>query len=450
MSFSKVMATSLAVVLAAGSQSSALTFVSDLDTTSIEQAYKTTTERIFLGDILDTTSIEQAYKTTTERIFLGDILVEQHLITNNMKKAKRKPTWIVIHDTANTSKTATSLAHINYYQTNKRGASAHYTVDDTRIVQTVADNDIAYHCGDKKNDKVNNKNSIGIETNKRGASAHYTVDDTRIVQTVADNDIAYHCGDKKNDKVNNKNSIGIEMCINQGGDFNKTVDSAVKLTQYLMDEYNIPKSRVIRHFDVTGKPCPGKFLNENPDGWKQFKDKLHDPKKEKENHPTKMTTSEECELVDSNKSVLAKLGMGVDVDIVEYGDTWCKVKCGEDVGFVGTKFLFSDTVSQNIKIDKITSMYSTTNVKSADITMLSKGASVGVGFVGTKFLFSDTVSQNIKIDKITSMYSTTNVKSADITMLSKGASVGLLKKNDTWCKVKCGKEIGYIETSRLM
>lgn len=334
MSFSKVMATSLAVVLAAGSQSSALTFVSDLDTTSIEQAYK----------------------TTTERIFLGDILVEQHLITNNMKKAKRKPTWIVVHDTANTSKTATSLAHINYYQTNKRGASAHYTVDDTRIVQTVADNDIAYHCGDKKNDKVNNKNSIGIE-----------------------------------------------MCINQGGDFNKTVDSAVKLTQYLMDEYNIPKSRVIRHFDVTGKPCPGKFLNENPDGWKQFKDKLHDPKKEKENHPTKMTTSEECELVDSNKSVLAKLGMGVDVDIVEYGDTWCKVKCGEDVGFVGTKFLFSDTVSQNIKIDKITSMYSTTNVKSADITMLSKGA-----------------------------------------------SVGLLKKNDTWCKVKCGKEIGYIETSRLM
>lgn len=334
MSLCKVMATSLAILLATGSQSQALTFISDLDNKSIEQAYK----------------------TTTERVFLGDILVEQHLITNNMKKADRKPTWIVIHDTANPSKTATSMAHINYYQTNERGASSHYTVDDTRIVQTVLDDDIAYHCGDKKNDKVNNRNSIGIE-----------------------------------------------MCINKGGDFKKTMDSTIKLTQYLMDEYKIPKSRVIRHYDVTGKPCPGKFLKDNPKDWEKFKSRLENPKPDKVNKPKRMTTSEECKLVDSESKEIAKLSMGVDVEVVEHGDTWCKVKCGDDVGFIGTKFLFSDTVSQNIKIDKITSMYSSTNLDTAELTLLSKGS-----------------------------------------------SVGLLKKNNTWCKVKFGDKIGYIETSRLI
>ena len=335
MEFCKVMATSLAVLMVSGTPSHALTFVSDLDNHCIEQAYK----------------------TSTERVFLGDIPVEQHLITNNMKKADRKPRWIVIHDTANESKTATALAHINYYQTNKREASAHYTVDDTRIVQTVLDKDIAYHCGDKKNDKVNNKNSIGIE-----------------------------------------------MCINEGGDFGETVESTIKLTQYLMDEYNIPKNRVIRHYDVTGKPCPRKFVKENPKGWTDFKNKLREPKQEKkENHPTRMTTSEECKLVDSGNNEIAKLGMGINLEILEYGDTWCKVKCNDDIGFVGTKYLFSDTVSQEIKIDKVVSMYSTTDIKSADVTMLSKGA-----------------------------------------------KVGLLKKNDKWCKVKCGDEIGYIATERLI
>ena len=29
------------------------------------------------------------------------------------------------------------------------------------------------------------------------------------------------------------------------------------LEKYLMKKYNIPKNRVVRHFDVNGKNCPG-------------------------------------------------------------------------------------------------------------------------------------------------------------------------------------------------
>lgn len=66
----------------------------------------------------------------------------------------------------------------------------------------------------------------------------------------------------------NPNSISIEMCVKSNGGSlaangdgwyfeEKTLANAVALTQYLMKEFNIPINRVIRHFDVTGKICPG-------------------------------------------------------------------------------------------------------------------------------------------------------------------------------------------------
>lgn len=35
------------------------------------------------------------------------------------------------------------------------------------------------------------------------------------------------------------------------------VNQALKLTKILMKKYNIPKENVIRHYDVSGKLCPG-------------------------------------------------------------------------------------------------------------------------------------------------------------------------------------------------
>ena len=54
-----------------------------------------------------------------------------------------------------------------YFYNTYRGASAHYFVDNTSIWQAVADEDIAWHCGDggrgTLKGKVTNSNSIGIE-----------------------------------------------------------------------------------------------------------------------------------------------------------------------------------------------------------------------------------------------------------------------------------------------
>lgn len=113
------------------------------------------------------------------------------------------------------------------------------------------------------------------------ASADFIIDDNEIVQV--NPDIRnYYCWSVGGDKykgyggaslygiASNSNVISIELCStlakgtsaaksnHSGWSFTPSVlDNAVGLVRYLMKEYNIPIDRVIRHYDVNGKPCPG-------------------------------------------------------------------------------------------------------------------------------------------------------------------------------------------------
>ena len=75
----------------------------------------------------------------------------------------------------------------------------------------------------------------------------------------------------------NSNSIGIEMCsrISNGTYYFKdeTITNCIELTRYLMTKYNVPVSRVIRHYDVTGKNCPEPFVRDSSQ-WTNFKNRL--------------------------------------------------------------------------------------------------------------------------------------------------------------------------------
>lgn len=132
------------------------------------------------------------------------------------------------------------------------------------------------------------------------ASADFIVDDTTAVQFNPDikNIYCWHCGDNKNynkgasfyGKCQNFNSIGIEVCSsNKTGQMTSANDNnyyftdavvskTVELVKYLMQTYNIPANRVIRHYDVTGKYCPGiKGWNEDSGDaskWQAFKAKI--------------------------------------------------------------------------------------------------------------------------------------------------------------------------------
>ncbi len=114
----------------------------------------------------------------------------------------------------------------------------------------------------------------------RNTSAHYFVDEDKVVQSVLDKNTAWHCGAKtyKHKKCRNENSIGVEMCSekNNEGQYEinqKTQLNAVEVVKWLMKKYHIPVENVLRHYDVTGKLCPEPLVK-NQKLWLDFKQKL--------------------------------------------------------------------------------------------------------------------------------------------------------------------------------
>lgn len=112
----------------------------------------------------------------------------------------------------------------------------------------------------------------------RAASAHFFVDSKIVGQSVAINRAAWSIGDRGRGrlkgKATNQNSISIELCcVYKRGKLivdPKAIAKARALVMTLMELYGIPESRVIRHYDVTGKTCPGGYIRES--NWI----KLHD------------------------------------------------------------------------------------------------------------------------------------------------------------------------------
>ena len=125
----------------------------------------------------------------------------------------------------------------NFSESNRKSSD----IDTLVIHYTGNDGDTAENNGNYF------KNNV-VET-----SAHYFVDDTTVVRSVADKNIAWHAGDWNI----NCRSIGIEIAGSTSECKGKTLENVILLTQRLMRKYKISKERVIRHYDANGKICPG-------------------------------------------------------------------------------------------------------------------------------------------------------------------------------------------------
>lgn len=161
------------------------------------------------------------------------VIVDGHINTHITRSVNRPIKYIAIHYTAgSTSKKGTALSTKNVFLT--RNASADFVVDDETIVQINPDlkNYYCWAVGDKKN--------------------------------------TYSGGGSLYGKATNKNTISIEICSNlkkgtsaempnhAGWYFTeRSLDNALKLVRYLMRKFNVPKSNVVRHYDISGKLCPG-------------------------------------------------------------------------------------------------------------------------------------------------------------------------------------------------
>lgn len=160
-------------------------------------------------------------------------IIDGHINTHITLALGRKIKWIAIHYTAGTmSKKGMAMATRSAFIA--REASADYVVDDVEIVRINPDvrNYYCWSVGDKLNSATG--------------------------------------GGKLRSVANNKNTISIEICsnllpktnvkiANHGGWYftDAALNNALKLVRYLMREYNIPKENVVRHYDISGKICPG-------------------------------------------------------------------------------------------------------------------------------------------------------------------------------------------------
>lgn len=149
--------------------------------------------------------------------------------------------YLVFHYTGNDGDTA--AANARYYRDTVVQASAHYFVDDTEIVQSVDDLTAAWAVGGRK----------WSDCAVTGGGTLYGI-------------------------VTNGNSISVELCGTRRDGTRAasetTLRNAAALGRLLMERYDIPVERVVRHFDVTGKHCPAYFMDRA--AWKAFRARLSD------------------------------------------------------------------------------------------------------------------------------------------------------------------------------
>lgn len=105
------------------------------------------------------------------------------------------------------------------------------------------------------------------KTGERKVSSHFIIGlSGEIIMCVPLDEVAYASNER------NADTISIECCIdNEEGKFDeKTYESLVALTAWLVGEYDLTLDEVIRHYDVTGKNCP-KYFVEHESAWEDFK-----------------------------------------------------------------------------------------------------------------------------------------------------------------------------------
>lgn len=91
-----------------------------------------------------------------------------------------------------------------------------------------------------------------INTFNRARSWHYTVDSTKVIQHIPDNEVAWQ-GDSYESYAK---SIGIETCINYGSDLYAVWQRMGKLLSMLLNKYNLELDAIEQHYDWNLKNCP--------------------------------------------------------------------------------------------------------------------------------------------------------------------------------------------------
>lgn len=153
-------------------------------------------------------------------------------------------------------------------------------------------NDVLYiviHYTGNRRDTAENNGKYFATTNTREAGAHFFIDRKgNIVKSVPLNHSAWAVGGGRYSnyyitgggtyfgRCTNSNSVSIELCDIVDQDPSPEQIKAVKKCIKYIRKYCVNAKQVIRHFDVTGKACPGSMCisSANTIKWKVFLDEI--------------------------------------------------------------------------------------------------------------------------------------------------------------------------------
>src|SRR5690625_4939955 len=234
--------------------------------------------------------------------------IQKHITKVNKGVAgANKPEWIIFHFVGSTGQ---AWDNARYFYNTYRGASAHYFVDPKDIVQVVPDNTPAWHVGD----------------GSRSGKGKYN---------------GYH-----GYGATNNNSIGVELALDTSTSNNvwrmdfhpETVLKALWLIKKLQKKYNIPDERVIRHYDVSGKLCPG---NWQYNGWAKWWDFKRKPAGIKGDKPSGNTNTNDGKPTVNAKTYLVKTGDTLYKIAKDHGVTVAQLKNWNNLG--NSTLIFPET-----------------------------------------------------------------------------------------------------------
>ena len=162
-------------------------------------------------------------------------IIKMPLGVHISKAPNREIKYLAIHFTAGSSSKAGSAKSVkNVFE--QRKASADFCVDDRDMVQFNPDlhNYYCWAVGDKKAIGSNGGQLYGIATNRNTISI----------------EVCSTCTPATSTAVSHSNHDGWSFT-------DAAINNAVKLSKILMKKFNIDKDHVVRHYDISGKLCPG-------------------------------------------------------------------------------------------------------------------------------------------------------------------------------------------------
>lgn len=184
-------------------------------------------------------------------------IIQRTSTHNTTSKPNRTIEWIVVHYTAGTTSTRGSAQNTaSYFSRTTNQASADFIVDDETIVQYNPDPK-NYYCWSVGGNRYSNRTT--------SLSGQYY------------------------GQCKNMNSISVEMCSRKTNTASlattdddwyitkETQNMAIQLIRYLLQTYNIDKSHIIMHHQVTGKLCPQPWTKNEQAlaGWNRFLSNLN-------------------------------------------------------------------------------------------------------------------------------------------------------------------------------